>query len=201
MRTSTPNAGSMKDAMKSAVDETKRAGSQSITPLFELLGEAEGGLRESGYLDAVLELRQGQQTDYGLRYTVYLRNDSGAFENPMFSVFIDLNRFAFQAEGKIQSVSDINALLATARDYLLKANVVEYMTGLLKQFERPVFMRGETGITVPFPVSKIVEIVKAPEEKRLRIVEDHIAGWNLFASEAQQILTDLLTRFGSMLQR
>jgi hypothetical protein len=110
----------MKDAMKNAVDETRLDTPYAITALFDLLEEAEDGLRESGYLDVVLELRQGQQSDHGLRYTLYLHNDSGTFENPMFSVFIDTETFAFQAEGRIQCGLDIDALLKNAREYLLK---------------------------------------------------------------------------------
>jgi hypothetical protein len=130
------HSNSMKEAMKKALEQSKQAPSSTVQKLFDLLGEAQEALREAGYNDAVLELRQGLQTDYGLRYTAYLRNESASFENPLFSIFIDEVHCAFQAEGPLQSDLSPDEALAAAREYLLQPHVVTLMSGLLHQFGR-----------------------------------------------------------------
>ena len=195
MSASTSHAINMKDAIKRAVQENTKSGSHVLTDLFTLLHDAEAGLHESRYRDAVLELRQGKQTDFGLRYTAYLSNESGTFENQLFSVFVGDDRFAFQADGLVETGLSLDELLERASNYLLKPNVIEYMIELLRQFERPVFLRDSTGITVPFNMSKIDEILNAPAETRLDIVKRHISGWNIFAGEATQMLSELMARY------
>jgi hypothetical protein len=134
MSIDTSSTESMKEAMKRALQQSHQAPPSTISRLIKLLGEAQEALHEDGYSEAVLELRQGLQTDYGLRYTAYLRDASSRFENPMFSIFVADNQCAFQAEGQLQSGLNAEKVIARAREYLLQPHVVELMTGLLNQF-------------------------------------------------------------------
>jgi hypothetical protein len=138
MSVDTSSTESMKEAMKKALKRSHQAPPSTISRLIKLLGEVQEALREDGYPETVLELRQGLQTDYGLRYTAYLRDASSRFENPMFAVFVADDQCAFQAEGQIQNGMNVESVIARAREYLLQAHVVEFMTGLLGQFGRNV---------------------------------------------------------------
>ncbi len=83
-----------------------------------------------------MELRPGLQTDYGLRYTTYFRNQSATFETPLFSIFVAEDVCAFQAEGELQTDLNTDDVIAKAHTYLLQPHVVDLMTGLLRQFGR-----------------------------------------------------------------
>ena len=138
MSTETSQAESMKEALKRALNPNNRSEPGVIRQLWELLLGAQEALRESSYAGAVLELRKGLQTDYGQRYTAYLRDEESNFESLLFSVFVDDDQGAFQAEGQIQSGLNAESVIGKARDYLLQPHVVEFMTGLLRQFGRSV---------------------------------------------------------------
>ena len=70
------------------------------------------------------------------RITVYIRDDEATFESLLFSIFADHDKGAFQAEGQIQSGLNAEIIISKAREYLLRADVIEFMTGLLNQFRR-----------------------------------------------------------------
>ncbi len=136
MSTETTYTASMKDAMMKALLESSQSPPSTLSELFTLLHEAQDALHESGYTDTIFGVRQGLKSDYGLRYTAYLSNTEGSFENPMFSIFVADDQCAFQAEGQIQSGLTAARVIGEARTYLLKPHVVELMTGLLRQFGR-----------------------------------------------------------------
>lgn len=138
MSTETSQAESMKEALKRALNPNNRSEPGIILQLWDLLSGAQEALRESGYSGAVLELRKGLQTDYGQRYTAYLRDEEATFESLLFSVFVDDDQEAFQAEGQIQSGLNTESVIARVREYLLQPHVVEFMRGLLNQFRRKV---------------------------------------------------------------
>jgi|GEM_PF-3484142 len=101
----------MKEAMQQALQHNNHSKPSTVTALIHLLGEAQEALRENGYADAVLELRSGLQTDYGLRYTAYLRNEVATFDNPLFSVCISGDRCSFQAEGQLEHDLDAESVI------------------------------------------------------------------------------------------
>ncbi len=136
MKTDMISIDSMREDMKTALQKSNAAPPKALSKLFDLLSGAQEALRVSGYAKAVLELRQGLQTSYGLRYTAYLRDETSAFEHPLFSAFIDAGSCTFQAEGQIIDNLDAKGMLSLAREYLLRQNVIEFMTGLLRQFGR-----------------------------------------------------------------
>lgn len=136
MSLDTFNAESMKKDMQKALQQSNVPNPPVLSKLFELLRGVQEALREDNYTRAVLELRQGLQTNYGLRYTAYLRDEALTFENALFSVFIEGDHCAFQAEGQILSDLNAESMLDKAHDYLLRPYIVELMTGLLRQFGR-----------------------------------------------------------------
>lgn len=137
----TDNAGSMREAMKRALQQSRQSSPSSLKLLLNLLEEAQEALREDGYPDAVLELRQGLQTDYGLRYTAYSRNLPATFETPLFSIFVDDDKYAFQAEGELQTDLTTEDVITRARSYLLQPRVVDFITGLLLQFGKSTIQK------------------------------------------------------------
>lgn len=134
MNTNIFSGESMKEAMKKALQQNQNEPPSVITLLFELVAEVQDALHENGYSEALFEIRQGLQTSYGQRYTVYLRDNDAKFESVLFSLFVGDDQYALQADGQIEIGLDTEAVLQRVRMYLLKPHIVQFMTGLLNQF-------------------------------------------------------------------
>ncbi|MDR3692963.1 MAG: hypothetical protein P4L46_26525 [Fimbriimonas sp.] len=134
-----PLNGEMRDLMAKAV--RSRSGEKVepvVSAVASILRGAEEGLRTEGLPDAVLELRLGWQSNLGMRYPAFLRNERNTFEQPLFSIYVNGSELAFQAEGSVFENLQEKDLLDKVSEYLLRDYVVEFMTGLLRQFQAQI---------------------------------------------------------------